>query len=151
MTTSLRKMRQFYRMFEIRDAVRLVSGVDEIRHMVCGELSWSHYHLHQQVVEPAGAGLVHAGGGRPALWSTRQLDRQISVLYYERLLASREKAPVRKEARDKLAAVAPEEFIRDPYVLDFLGLKDYPALRESAVVLIRRLHSSMGELINARP
>lgn len=49
-------------------------------------------------------------------WSTRQLDRQISVLYYERLLASRKKPPVRKEARGKLAAVEPEQFIRDPYV-----------------------------------
>jgi hypothetical protein len=52
--TNLRKMRQFYRMFEIRDAVRLesggskrdaarlVSGVETIRHMASGELSWSH-------------------------------------------------------------------------------------------------------------
>ena len=71
-------------------------------------------------------------------WATRQLDRQISVLYYERLLASREKAPVRKEAREKLAAVTPEQFIRDPYVLEFLDLKAYPALRESAVEWICR-------------
>ena len=41
------------------------------------------------------------------------------MLYYERLLASRKKEPVRKEAREKLAAVAPEEFIRDPYVRIF--------------------------------
>ena len=47
-------------------------------------------------------------------WSSRQLDRQISVLYYERLLASRRKSPVRKEAKDRLTAVAPEDFIRDP-------------------------------------
>ena len=64
-------------------------------------------------------------------WSTRQLDRQISTLYYERLLSSRDKAPVVREAREKLAAVEPEGFIKDPYVLEFLDLKDYPALRES--------------------
>jgi predicted nuclease of restriction endonuclease-like (RecB) superfamily len=64
-------------------------------------------------------------------WSTRQLERQISVLYYERLLASRKKAPVRKEAATKLAKVEPAQFIRDPYVLEFLDLQDYPALRES--------------------
>jgi predicted nuclease of restriction endonuclease-like (RecB) superfamily len=66
-------------------------------------------------------------------WSSRQLDRQISVLYYERLLASRRKAPVRREAQQKLARVAPEQFIRDPYVLEFLDLKDFPGLRESVL------------------
>jgi predicted nuclease of restriction endonuclease-like (RecB) superfamily len=64
------------------------------------------------------------------------------------LLASRKKAPVRKEARDKLADVAPEEFIRDPYVLEFLNLKDYPALRESAVerAIIENLQAFLLEL-----
>jgi predicted nuclease of restriction endonuclease-like (RecB) superfamily len=81
-------------------------------------------------------------------WSTRQLDRQISALYYERLLASRKKAPVRKEAREKLAAVTPEQFIRDPYVLGFLDLKDYPALRESTVeqAIIDNLQAFLLEL-----
>lgn len=63
--TNLRKMRQFYRMFEIRDAVRLESGktkrdalrldsgVEPIRHMACVELSWSHYRLLMQVENPA--------------------------------------------------------------------------------------------------
>ena len=81
-------------------------------------------------------------------WSTRQLERRISVLYYERLLASRRKAPVRKEAATKLAAVEPEQFIRDPYVLEFLDLKDYPALRESAVeqAIIDNLQTFLLEL-----
>jgi len=70
------------------------------------------------------------------------------VLYYERLLASRAKAPVRKEARDKLATVAADDFIRDPYVLEFLDLRDYPALRESAVeqAIIDNLQSFLLEL-----
>jgi len=142
--TNLRKMRQFYRMFEIRDAVRLESGktkrdaprlvsaVETIRHTVYDELSWSHYRLLMQVEDP----VAREWYMREAVdqhWSTRQLDRQISVLYYERLLASRKKAPVRKEAAAKLTTVEPEQFIRDPYVLEFLDLKDYPALRESAV------------------
>lgn len=81
-------------------------------------------------------------------WSTRQLERQISVLYYERLLASHKKAPVRKEAATKLAPVEPEQFIRDPYVLEFLALKDYPALRESAVeqAIIDNLQAFLLEL-----
>jgi len=81
-------------------------------------------------------------------WSTRQLERQISVLYYERLLASRKKAPVRREARERLAAVKPDQFIRDPYVLEFLDLKDYPALRESRIeqAIIDNLQTFLLEL-----
>lgn len=108
--TNLRKMRQFYRMFEIRDAVglesgqrkrdaaRLASGVEPIRHRACDELSWSHYRLLMQVENPA-AREWYMNKAADQHWSTRQLERQIAVLYYERLLASRRKVPVRKEAR----------------------------------------------------
>ena len=105
--TNLRKMRQFYRMFEIRDAVRLESGkakrdaprldsgLEPTRHAVCDELGWSHYRLLMQVGDPVARGwYMHEAVDQH--WSTRQLDRQISVLYYERLLASRERAPVRE-------------------------------------------------------
>ena len=81
-------------------------------------------------------------------WSTRQLDRQLSVLYYERLLASREKGSVIQEADEKMAALKPEHFIRDPYVLEFLNLKDYPGLRESTVeqAIIDKLQQFLLEL-----
>jgi predicted nuclease of restriction endonuclease-like (RecB) superfamily len=157
--TNIRKMRQFYRMFEIRDAaclesgkvkrdaVSLVSDVDPGRHVVCGGLSWSHYRHLMQVEDPAARGwYMHEAVSQH--WSTRQLERQISVLYYERLLASRKKAPVRKEATTKVGKVEPEQFIRDPYVLEFLDLKDYPALRESSVeqAIIDNLQSFLLEL-----
>jgi predicted nuclease of restriction endonuclease-like (RecB) superfamily len=157
--TNLRKMRQFYRMFEIRDAarlesgkmkrasVRLVSAMEPIRLTACDELSWSHYRLLMQVEDPA-AREWYMNEAVAQHWSTRQLERQISVLYYERLLASRRKAPVRKEAAAKLATVEPEQFIRDPYVLELLDLKDYPALRESAVeqAIIDNLQAFLLEL-----
>ncbi len=157
--TNLRKMRQFYRMFEIRDsarlesdlkkrdAPRLVSGVEATRHTPRSELSWSHYRLLMQVESPAARQwYIHEAADQH--WSARQLERQISVLYYERLLASRKKAPVRKEAATKLARVEPEHFIRDPYVLEFLDLKDHPALRESAVeqAIIDNLQAFLLEL-----
>ena len=100
--TNLRKMWQFYRMFEIRDAVRLVSSVEPIRHTVGDELSWNHYRLLMQVESPA-AREWYMNEATDQHWSSRQLDRQISALYYERLLASRKKVPVLKEAREKLA------------------------------------------------
>lgn len=64
-------------------------------------------------------------------WSSRQLDRQISTLYYERLLSSKDKTPVKEEAIELLKPLATDDYIKDPYVLDFLDLKNYPALRES--------------------
>ena len=80
-----------------RDAVRLVSGKKAIRHMACGELSWSHYRLLMQV-EDSQAREWYLREAADQHWSTRQLERQITVLYYERLLASRKKTPVRAAA-----------------------------------------------------
>ena len=81
-------------------------------------------------------------------WSSRQLERQISTMYYERLLVSRDKTSVKAEAKDLLAAVTSEKFIKDPYVLEFLDLKDYPALRESDLeqALIDKLQEFLLEL-----
>ncbi|MBM3275477.1 MAG: DUF1016 family protein [Candidatus Sericytochromatia bacterium] len=161
--TNLRKMRQFYRMFEIRDAarlelepavtggkrdaLRLVSDREAIRQITSGELTWTHYRLLMQVTDPD-ARQWYTNEASNQHWSTRQLERQISVLYYERLLASRKKAPVRKEAEQKLGRVEPEHFIRDPYVLEFLNLSDYPALRESKVeqAIIDNLQAFLLEL-----
>lgn len=157
--TNLRKMRQFYRMFEIRDALRLESGkekrdaprlvsaMEAPRLPVSVELSWSHYRLLMQVENPR-AREWYMNEAANQHWSSRQLDRQISVLYYERLLASRRKSPVRREAKDKLATVPVADFIRDPYVLEFLNLKDYPALRESSIeqAIIDNLQAFLLEL-----
>jgi predicted nuclease of restriction endonuclease-like (RecB) superfamily len=162
--TNLGYMRQYYLAFPIPHALRGESGrtttksalraESTIHHSARGEspairpeLSWTHYRLLLRVAESA-AREWYMDEAASQHWSTRQLDRQISTLYYERLLASRRKAPVRKEARDKLAAVEPEQFIRDPYVLDFLDLKDYPTLRESRVeqAIIDNLQAFLLEL-----
>ena len=81
-------------------------------------------------------------------WSSRQLERQISTLYYDRLLASREKAPVVDEANALMEPLAAKNFIKDPYVLDFLDLKNYPALRETDLeqALIDKLQDFLLEL-----
>ena len=111
------------------------------------ELSWTHYRLLLGVEDPA-AREWYMREAADQHWSTRQLERQISVLYYERLLASRKKELVRQEAAAKLATIEPEQFIRDPYILEFLDLKDYPALRESTVeqAIIANLQAFLLEL-----
>ena len=130
----LRKMRQFYLTFQKRDTLR-------------PELTWSHYRRLISV-ENEQARLWYMNEAAEGVWSTRQLDRQISTLYYERLLASRDKAPVIAEAKEKMSKVKPEQFIHDPFVLEFLDLKDYPALHEGDIEqsLIDHLQQFLLEL-----
>ena len=130
----LRKMRQFYQTFPKRDTLR-------------PELTWSHYRRLISVENEA-ARLWYMNEAADSVWSTRQMDRQISTLYYERLLASREKESVVAEAEEKLKEVAPTQFIHDPFVLEFLNLKDYPALHESDIeqALIDHLQQFLLEL-----
>lgn len=145
--SNLRYMRMFFQRFPNRGAARHESKAMDERGELRSELSWTHYRLLLGIESPAAREwYMHEAADQH--WSTRVLDRQISVLYYERLLASRKKAPVRKEAADKVARGGPEEFIRDPYVLDFLDLKDVPALRESRVeqAIIENLQSFLLEL-----
>ena len=132
--SNLRYMRLFYLSFPIRDALR-------------HELTWTHYRRLSKVKDKV-ARIWCMNEAANERWSTRQLDRQISVLYYERLLASQEKKPVVVEAQEKLAQVSPVDFIKDPYVLEFLNLKDYPRLRESDLeqALIDHLQEFLLEL-----
>jgi predicted nuclease of restriction endonuclease-like (RecB) superfamily len=61
-------------------------------------------------------------------WSTRALERQISTFYYERLLASSDRREVEQEAASNIAPLQqnPREFVRDPVMLEFLGLSGFP-------------------------
>ena len=130
----LRKMRQFYLTFQIRDTLR-------------PELTWSHYRRLISV-ENNQARLWYMNEAADGVWSTRQLDRQISSLYYERLLASREKKTVMREAEEKMRQITPQQFIRDPFVLEFLNLRDYPSLHEDVLeqALIDHLQQFLLEL-----
>lgn len=132
--TNLKSMRQFYLTFPKSHTLR-------------GELTWSHYRLLIKVKDEQ-ARMWYMNEAAEQTWSSRQLDRQISVLYYERLLGSRDQSAVRFEAQQKLATVSPQAFIHDPYILDFLNLKDYPALHESTIeqALIDNLQSFLLEL-----
>ena len=69
----------------------------EIRYTVCSELSWSHLRLLMRV-ESTSARTWYANEAVSQGWSVRALDRQISTLFYERLLGSQDKAGVQAEA-----------------------------------------------------
>jgi hypothetical protein len=87
--TNLRNMRRFYQFLPIRDSVRL-------------ELSWTHYRTLLRVENPA-AREWYIKESIANNWSVRALERQISTLYYERLLSSKEKSPVVAEARQNFS------------------------------------------------
>ena len=131
---TLQQMKKFYALFPNTNTL-------------CSQLTWSHYRL-LMTVENEKAREWYMNEAVAGAWSSRQLGRQISSLYYERLLASRDKAPVKTEADKRMASEGVEDFIKDPYVLEFLDLKDYPALRESDLeqALIDKLQEFLLEL-----
>jgi len=132
--SNLRYMRLFFLNFPICDALR-------------HELQWTHYRLLVKVKDET-ARMWYMNEAANETWSTRQLERQISVLYYERLLSSQDTESVKKEASEKMKDMRPNEFIRDPDVLDFLNLGDYPAIHETDVEqgLIDHLQKFLLEL-----
>ena len=81
-------------------------------------------------------------------WSVRQLDRQINSQFYERTALSRDKAALLKKGGKTIPsdAVTPEEEIKDPLVLEFLGLKDEYSESDLEDALIRHLESFLLEL-----
>ncbi|NOU15116.1 MAG: DUF1016 domain-containing protein [Methylococcaceae bacterium] len=108
--SNLRNMRSFYLCFPNRDALR-------------HKFSWTHYRLLIRVENPK-ARDWYLQEAMDQNWSARALERQIGVLYYERLLASQDRAAVEQEAKSNTTELRarPEDYLRDPYVLDFLNL-----------------------------
>lgn len=131
---TLQQMKKFYVMFPNTNALR-------------SQLTWTHYRLLLSV-ENDQARQWYMNEAIASAWSSRQLERQISTLYYERLLASRDQEPVKVEAGELMAPLVAEDFIKDPYVLEFLDLKNYPSLRESDLeqALIDKLQDFLLEL-----
>jgi len=81
-------------------------------------------------------------------WSVRQLNRQINALFYERTTLSRNKAKMltKGAAAKHEDAITPQEEIKDPYVLEFLGLKDEYSESEIEEALILHLERFLLEL-----
>ena len=84
------------------------------------ELSWTHYRLIMRVENPA-ARAFYIREAAEQNWSTRQLERNIRTLDFERRLSAPEKRAAVPAASDK---VLPGDFIKDPYILEFLGLPE---------------------------
>ena len=133
---SIRNMRQFYNCFPIRSTL-------------WSELSWSHYKLIIRLKDER-AREWYMKESAKSHWSVRALERQIGTHYYERLLASRNKDSVIVEANEntKSLILTPNDIIKDPYVLEFLDLKENKLFHESELesALIEKIQEFLLEL-----
>lgn len=115
--SNLFHMRAFYLTYPKVDALRR-------------QLSWTHYRLLLRVEKPE-ARAFYEQEAVNAHWSTRELERQIHSLLYERLALSRDQDGVKNLARKGHTIQTPTDLIKDPYVLEFTGLPQANRLLES--------------------
>jgi len=110
-------------------------------------LSWSHYVRLMAVKNPNARAFYETEALRGG-WSVRQLDRQIESQFYERTALSQNKAAMLKKGSRSTPQdrVTPEEEIKDPYILEFLGLKDEYSENDLEEALIRHLETFLLEL-----
>ena len=112
-------------------------------------LPWSHYVQLLAVDNPNARGFYEAEALRGG-WSVRQLRRQIGSQFYERTALSKDKAGMLIRGRKARPedAITPEEELKDPFVLEFLELKDQYSESELEESLIRHIESFLLELGN---
>ena len=133
---NIRNMRQLYNCFPIWQTVS-------------AKLSWSHYLLILKI-ENEKAKDYYIQETIASNWSVRALERQINSLYYERLISSQEKQLVIQEAKEntKNLQLTAKDIIKDPYVLEFLDLKDNKSFRENELesALLEKIQEFLLEL-----
>ncbi|MBQ8240731.1 MAG: DUF1016 family protein [Bacteroides sp.] len=132
---NIRYMRQFYQCFPFC-------------HALSDKLTWTHWRTLLKVQDETVRNfyLTECISGN---WSVRQLERQINTLFYERMLASKDQKTVREEIQRSVPqALEPKEIIRDPYILEFLGLSQSEHFLESDLeqMIITKLQHFLLEL-----
>ncbi|QLB19686.1 PDDEXK nuclease domain-containing protein [Mannheimia granulomatis] len=134
---NLRNFRQFY--LEFTDLNMWKSMISK--------LTWTHFQRVLKVTNPQ-ARHYYLKEAAENSWSVRTLDRNISTLYYDRLLASQDKALVEQEMKEKTATLQASDFIKSPTVLEFLNLPASMAYSEADLekALIDNLQQFMLEL-----
>jgi len=137
---NLRNFRQFYLAF---------SDEGQIRYALRSELSWAHYRLIMRVEKPR-ARDYYMNEASECSWSSRTLERQIHSHYYERLLTNKNKKVMLLESKNTVQN-QPEclgDFIKDPYVLDFLGLDENKKHQERNIeqAILNQLQKFLLEL-----
>jgi predicted nuclease of restriction endonuclease-like (RecB) superfamily len=110
-------------------------------------LSWSHYVLLLTIKNPEERNFYEIEAFRSD-WSFRELKRQVASCLYERLALSRDKKDVRRLADEGQIIVKPDDVLKEPYVLELLGLDEKAGYSESDMekAIIDRLEHFLLEL-----
>lgn len=138
-------MKAFYLAWPIPQTPSAESSLSGIAR--CFPLPWSAY-VRLLSVKNENARRFYETEALRAGWSVRQLDRQINSQFYERTALSKNKASMLRKGQKALGKdrVFPEEEIKDPFVLEFLGLKDEYSESNLEEALIRQLENFLLEL-----
>jgi predicted nuclease of restriction endonuclease-like (RecB) superfamily len=155
---NLSQMRRFYLAWPPEEIFQTVSEkspaqTDDVQTSdlsklaTCFPLPWSAY-IRLLSIRNSGARAFYQSEALRCGWSVRQLDRQIESQFYERLAVSRNKAALLKtaESAGPLDLVTPEAAIKDPFVLEFLALKDEYSENDLEDALTQRLADFLLEL-----
>ena len=123
----------------------LADIIDQLRREFA--LGWSHY-VALLSIDDAESRNFYEIEAADNDWSVRELRRQIDSSLYQRLALSRDKQEVRRLAREGQMVEKPSDLIKNPYVLEFLGLDEQPAYSESDLeaAIITRLEQFLLEL-----
>ena len=117
---NIRNIRQFYVLF---------SDYEKWKSLI-SKLTWTHI---QKVLRVSNekARIFYLTEAAENMWSVRTLDRNISTLYYNRIVASIDKKIVENEMKEKTKKLQAKEFIKNPVVLEFLDLPSNMSYTES--------------------
>ncbi len=139
---NLRNFRQFYRTYPDQP----------ICYTLCSKLSWSHNRLIMRVSDPEDRQYYLTESGEQQ-WSVRQLERNIKSQYHRRILSSTDIPPDSGANRPAGQAIKSQQenlrdFIKDPYVLEFLQLPDQGRIKESRLeqAIINELQKFLLEM-----
>lgn len=122
---NLRNMRQFY----------MTYPDEQICYTLCINLPWSHNRLIMRVDDPD-ARQWYLQEAASQQWSVRQLERNIRSLYYQRMIAAGDTRDLEIAETKKYNTV--RQFVKDPYVLEFVGLPPFPHHKEKPSKLTHR-------------
>ncbi|MCT4263306.1 DUF1016 domain-containing protein [Elizabethkingia anophelis] len=137
-TTNLKQMRQFYMTFQKRQTLS-----DEFK------LSWSHYLKLMRIDDEYERNFYEIEAFKNN-WSLRELNRQYDSALFTRLSLSKNKAEILSLAQNGQVIEKPQDAIKNPYVLEFIGLSEQPYYSESELEqkLINKLEHFLLELGN---
>ena len=158
----LKRMRQFFRVYASKGIQSELPGENDFQQIGSTlwsqlapgvqphfrqELSWSHFRLLMGVSDASARSFYELEAATQG-WSVRELERQIASHLYERLAASRDKDDVLALAHKGQELLTPQDVIKDPVVLEFLGLPERPQWRERDLeqAIIDHLQEFMLEL-----